>query len=112
MAKVFVVKEICGVLQKHSPGTDKANALKRFRPAVSFIIGAKSFPGNGKGLAGEAGCKDINHSRICAGVPVSDECTDIAKDRGVIEEAIGNSLFDNSLAVFIPLHISYVSKAK
>jgi hypothetical protein len=112
MAKVFVIKEICGVLQKHSPGTDKANAFKRFRPAVLFVVCTKPFPGHGEGLAGEAGGKDINHSRICAGVPASNECSDIAKDGGVIEETIDNSLFDNSLTVFISLHVSDMTEPK
>jgi len=83
-----------------------ANGSERFRPQVPLVVGPLLFAGDGEWLAWGAGCKDINHSRIACGVPLIDECSDIAEDGGVVEDAVCDSLFDDSLTVCVDLDIA------
>jgi hypothetical protein len=68
--------------------------------------------GDREGLAGESGCNDINHSRIACGVPVTDECFDIAEDRSVVEDSIFDSGGNDPLAVVIDFDVSNVFESE
>jgi hypothetical protein len=103
--KVRVKRESEYVFQEHELRSNKANALVRLRPEVAVVFRAFSTACNTKGLAGEATCKHVNHTSMCFGVPFTVECTDIAVDGGLVEEAVGNALRDNFLAELIFLDI-------
>jgi hypothetical protein len=106
-SKVFVSKEAWNVLQQDVAGSHLANALQGFRPEVPVVPVPLALPGDGKGLAGEARREDVNHALIASGVPVTEECADIAEDRGFFEESVLNPLREDFLAVFIDLHVAY-----
>lgn len=57
-------------------------------------------------MAGESGGNDINHAFIAVGVPVSDELSDIAEDRGAVEDFVFDPLGNDFLAVVIYLYVS------
>tara|TARA_R110000744_G_scaffold117106_1_gene218911 strand:- start:140 stop:415 length:276 start_codon:yes stop_codon:yes gene_type:complete len=78
---------------------------KCFGPHVSAIVCSGLLACNGEGLAWESCCNDINHSLICVGVPLIEECSDIAEDGCFVEEPIVDSLSDNALTVIIELDI-------
>ena len=81
-------------------------------PHVPFVVGSLLLSGDTERLAGETGGNDINHSRIACGVPVTDECFDIAEDRGGGEDSVTDSGGKDSLAVVIPLDIPDGSETK
>jgi len=57
-------------------------------------------------LAGETCTDDINQARIARGVPVTIECSDIAKDRSGVEDAVGDPLSEDALAIRVVFDIS------
>jgi hypothetical protein len=61
--------------------------------------------GDREGLTGKSGRDNVNQSLICCGVPVTVECSDIAEDWCVGENSIFDPLFDNTLAVVVPLDV-------
>jgi len=59
-------------------GPEGSHEPMHFRPEVTVIFRASSFPGEGKGLAGVSPCDDVNRSNvICRQAP------DIVEDRHI-----------------------------
>tara|TARA_R100000963_G_C4587209_1_gene65808 strand:+ start:205 stop:525 length:321 start_codon:yes stop_codon:yes gene_type:complete len=100
-----VSKQTWDVLQVRESWLYDAKYGEGFGPQVSAIVCSGLLSCNGKGLAWESACNDINHSLICVGVPFTDECFDIAEDGRFVEEPIVDSLSDNALTVIIELDI-------
>tara|TARA_R110002012_G_scaffold123887_1_gene274560 strand:+ start:642 stop:962 length:321 start_codon:yes stop_codon:yes gene_type:complete len=103
-----VSQETWDVLQQRVSRSYCAKDGKCLGPHVSAVVFSFLFSCNGEGLAGESASDDINHSLIAVGVPLIEECSDIAKYWGVVEDSVVDSLSDNSLAVLIELDISTV----
>jgi len=74
-----------------------------------MVVGSGSLACDGKGLAGESARHDINQSLICVGVPVTDECSDIAEDWGIVQNPIGNAGRYHPLAVVVYFHVPNMS---
>jgi len=103
---VFVSKEAWDVFQECDLWSYDANALDCCRPHISGIVCTSLLSGDTEGLAGESSGNNINQSRICCGVTVADELSNVSEDRGGIQNTVGNSLPDNFLAVFVKFDIS------
>lgn len=95
------------IFQQALSGSNDANNVPRLRPHISFVFAAESLPAVAEGLAWESRSNDVNQPRICVGVPVTDECSDIAEDGGVLEHAVPDSGGDDSLTVVVELDIAY-----
>jgi hypothetical protein len=109
---VSVSKQAWDVFQERESRSYDAKALDSFGPHISGVVSSFLFSGDAKRLAGESCCNDINQSLIFCGVPFTDECSDIAEDRGVVEYSVFNSLDDNFLAVVFFFDISNVPPSK
>jgi len=100
------------VFKQNESRPDNPNNVCCRWPHVSFVINSFSLSGDAEGLTGKSCGNDINHSRIACGVPVTDECFDIAEDRGGGEDSVTDSGGKDSLAVVIPLDIPDGSETK
>jgi hypothetical protein len=74
-------------------------------PHVPLVVGSASLSGNTEGLARESCRHDISHAPISLGVPITEECSDIAKDGGFVEESVGDARGKHSLTVDVSLDI-------
>jgi hypothetical protein len=94
------------IFEKNESWTYDTDTLDGFGPKVSVIVCTFSLSCNAEGLAREACCDDINQSRISCGVPVTNECTDVAENRGVVEISIPDAGGDDLLAVSVDFNVS------
>lgn len=83
-----------------------AKYLDGLRPHVAGVVRSGLLPGNAEGLAGESPGDDINQALIASGVPISEECSDIAEDRGSVEHPVFDPLLEHSLAVGVELDVA------
>jgi hypothetical protein len=81
-------QETWDVFQERESRSYNANGIPRGRPHVARVVLASLLSGAAERLARKSGCNDINHALIRFGVPITDECSDIAEDRGVWDESI------------------------
>ena len=94
------------IFQQNESGADNPDNIGCCGPHVPFVIGMFTLSGDAERLTGKPRGKDINHSRIAFGVPVTDECFDIAEDGGVMQDPVTDSGGKDSLAIIIPFDIS------
>jgi hypothetical protein len=98
-------KEPWDVFQPDEPRFHFTNDAHGGGPHVSGVVGSELVPGDGKRLTGKSPRDDINHAAISSGVPLIDECSDIAEDGCVMEHSVSDALPEHSLAVGVPLDI-------
>jgi len=94
------------IFKQYESGLNNSNDCCCGRPLVAFIAPPLAFSGNAEWLAWEAGGKDVNQSRIDCGIPITDECFDIAEDRCIGQDTITDSGGEDSLAIIVPFNIS------
>jgi hypothetical protein len=100
------------VFKQNESRPDNPNNVCCRWPHVSFVVNAFSFAGDAERLTGESCGNDINHSRIACGVPFTNECSDIAEDRGFVKDSVDDSLSDDSLTIAVPFDISAMFPSK
>ena len=79
---------------------------------VAGVVLAAPLSGEAERLAGESCGNDINHSLILSGVPLTDECSDIAEYWCFGEQSVCDSLLNDFLTVRLILDIPPASKSK
>jgi hypothetical protein len=105
-------KETWDVLQQHPAGSNDAKDIPRLWPQVPVVVGPETLARDRERLAWESGRNDVNQALIRLGVPFTDECSDIAEDRGLWDESVFDSLGDDSLTVVIGLYVPYRGPAQ
>jgi hypothetical protein len=94
------------VFKQNESWPDNPNNVCCGWPHVAFVVCSFLLSCNTEGLAGESCGKHINHSRIACGVPFTNECSDIAKDWRVVEDAVLDPLREDFLAVPVPFDVA------
>jgi len=94
------------VFQECVAGSNETNGVPGGRPHIPVVSCSFAPPCRAEGLARESCRDDINQSRICCGVPVTIEYSDIAKDRSGVEDAVGDPLSEDALAIRVVFDIS------
>ena len=103
-------KQPWDVLQQHPSRSYHANAVPRGWPHVARVVCACPSASNGKWLAREAGGKHVSHAAISSGVPVTEECADIAEDGGGVEVPVSDALGEDTLAVVVEFDVADASE--
>ena len=103
---VFVSKQTWDVLQERESRSNCAKDSERGGPHVAGVVGSELLAGNGEGLAGESSRDNINHAAIASGVASSDEVSNVPEDGGGIQKTVGDSGFEDLLAVGVDFDIS------
>jgi len=107
-----VSKQPWDVLQERVFRSYDAKTFDGFGPHVARVVFALLLAGDAERLAWESSRDNINHALICFGETVPDETSYVSKDRGGVQKTVGDSLFNNFLAVVVIFHIAYVFPAK
>ncbi len=108
--KVVVLAEESRDVLKEAPSrADLSNNVNCLGPHVSLVVSARALAGEREGLAGKSGADAVNHTLIAFGVPVTNECSDIAEYWSDGEDAVFDSGGEDSLAVVIEFNVTYSS---
>jgi len=99
-------KEPWHVLQVDEAGSYSAKHVEGGGPHVPLVVGSGLLSSDAERLAGEAGRNDVNQASISSGVPITDECADIAVDGGLVEVPVSDAGGEDTLCVVVPLDVS------
>ena len=99
-------KEPWDVLQEDEAWLHFTNHIHGGGPHVSGVIFCALVSCDREGLTRESSRHDINHAAISSGVPLIEECSDIAEDWGGVEHSVFDALPEHALTVRVPLDIA------
>ena len=98
-------KEPWHVLQVDDAGSNSAKHVEGGGPHVPLVVCCLPLSGHAERLAGEASGHDVNQASMSSGVPVTDECADIAVDGGFVKVAVSDAGREDTLGVVVPLDV-------